>query len=198
MAGMEPAPLPLSASAPKRPARLIVLHCSATPNDRALFSGTAGKPGFRTPAMEIDAWHRERGFHRDTYWRGRQEAELTAIGYHFVVARNGAVFGGRHLDETGAHAAGWNSASVGICLVGTDRFTVEQWDALAACVRGLARDYAIPLAPPVLVVQGQRGRVARPGVCGHRDLPGHRKQCPGFDVSAWLAGDLQPLTEHLA
>ena len=180
------------------PVRLIVIHCSASPNERTLFEGKFGTPGFRSPDMVIDAWHKERGFQRDTYWRGRQNSRLEAIGYHFLIARNAALFTGRHEEEMGAHAAGWNRNSLGICLVGTDKFTDLQWLKLKATVTGLAKRYDIPLSQPELVVQGKQGIVAARGICGHRDLPGHNKACPGFDVSAWLAGGLNAMPEATA
>lgn len=169
-----------------RDIKLIVIHCSASPNDRTLFTGKAGQPGFRTPAQEIDAWHKAREFTRSTYWRGRQNADLTSIGYHYLIARNGAVFTGRHEDEVGAHATGWNSTSIGICMVGTDQFTPEQWTALRASVQGIAGRYAIPWEPPELKVVDRKGVVTRKGICGHRDLPGVAKACPGFEVKKWL------------
>jgi N-acetylmuramoyl-L-alanine amidase len=169
-----------------REIKLIVIHCSASPNDRTLFTGKAGKPGFRTPAEEIDAWHKARAFTRSSYWRGRQNAHLTSIGYHFLIARNGAVFTGRHEDEVGAHATGWNSQSIGICMVGTDQFTAEQWAALRSSVDGIAGKYKVPIAPPVLKVVERKGFVVTAGICGHRDLPGVAKECPGFDVTKWI------------
>ncbi len=132
-------PAPTSPLVPSRNIRLIVIHCSASPNERSLFTGKAGTPGFRDPVHEIDAWHKQRAFKRDTYWRGRQNSSLEAIGYHYVIARNGALFTGRHEDEPGAHVAGWNAPSLGICLVGTDKFTDLQWAQLALTVSGLAK-----------------------------------------------------------
>ena len=179
--------------------RLLVVHCTASPNDRTLFAGTYGAPGFRSPAMEVDAWHQERGFERDAAWRARMNPSLAAIGYHYLVARNGAVFSGRHEDEMGAHAAGWNRNSLGICLVGTDKFTLVQWLALRANITGLAKRLDIPLEPPELAVDGgKKGIVVERGVCGHRDLPGHNKACPGFDVAAWLANEQNPMPEATA
>jgi hypothetical protein len=181
---------------PSRLVRLLVIHCAATPNDRDLFSGKPGTPGFRTPIMEIDDWHAARDFQRSSYWRGRQNSALRAVGYHYVIGRNGALFSGRHHDEIGAHAMGWNAESLGICLLGTDRYTAFQWEALAANVRALARHYEIPLAPPLLTRRGAKGVIERRGVCGHGTLPGHNKVCPGFSVADWLANGLQPLADH--
>lgn len=166
---------------------LIVIHCSASPNDRTLFEGQYGTPTWRNPAQVIDRWHAERKFSRDPLWRRRQEPGLAAIGYHYVIARNGALFNGRHHDEVGAHAQGWNATSLGICLVGTDAFQPVQMAQLAATVKLLAARENIPLASPVVKInEARKGVVVKPGIIGHGKLPGHNKACPGFDVAAWL------------
>ncbi len=125
-----------------RPIEKIIIHCSATPN---------GKP---FTAADIDAWHRKRGFR--------------CIGYHYVILLDGAVQTGRSETETGAHASGHNAYSIGVCLIGTDLFTPEQWEALNKLVIMLKKKY------PEAVVMG------------HRDLPKVAKLCPGFDVTTWL------------
>ncbi len=181
-----------------RDIRLIVLHCTATPDDRTLFSGVHGSPNFRTPADEVDSWHVQRGFHRDTYWRGRLNPHLKAIGYHWLIARNGALFSGRHEDEPGAHASGWNAASLGICMVGINRFEPVQWLQLRTVVELAAKRYGIPMQPPVLALDEAGKRfIRRPGICGHREIPGVAKECPGFSVADWLDAGLQPVAGHL-
>lgn len=191
-------PAPTHAPAPARNIRLIVIHCSASPNERTLFTGKYGTPGFRSPVMEVDAWHQARNFHRDTYWRGRQNPSLEAVGYHYIIARNAAVFAGRHEDEPGAHVQGWNAASLGICLIGTDKFTDLQWAMLAQTVSGTAKRLNIPIAPPTLSIRDGKRYVVTPGICGHNEIPGVAKACPGFDVSAWLAGDMKAMPGSLA
>ncbi len=52
----------------------------------------------------IHKWHLGRG------WCG--------IGYNFYVRKDGSVFQGRGWEYVGAHCAGYNSASVGICFEG--------------------------------------------------------------------------------
>lgn len=169
----------------------IVIHCSATPNGRTLFSGTPGKPGFTTPATQINAWHKARAFQRRPQFLQRQEPRLCCIGYHFVVGINGAVFNGRHVDEVGAHVQGHNRNSIGVCMVGTDHYSREQWTALANLVDGLRKTYP----------------EAR--LCGHRDLSPDKngdgtvepsewlKTCPGFAVADWVLGGMTPLSGHI-
>lgn len=148
-----------------RDCRFIVVHCADTPPDMDI------------GAAEIRSWHvlpppRGRG------WRD--------IGYHFVIRRTGSIERGRHLDqdhliepdEVGSHVQGYNSVSIGICLVGgarrvpgglepEDNFTRIQYDTLAAQLKVLQRQF-----PKARIV-------------GHHDLnPG--KACPSFDVAAFL------------
>ena len=120
----------------------IVIHCSDTPNGR------------KTSAEDIHRWHRERG------WDG--------IGYHHVITLDGDVQNGRPHYWQGAHADPFNKDSLGICLIGRDQYTDEQWRSLEGLVIALTEQY-----------QGAE-------VLGHRDLNEH-KTCPNFDVKAWWA-----------
>jgi hypothetical protein len=156
----------------------IVIHCSDSPNGRTLFTGSLGKPGFVTPVQEIDSWHRQRGFKRQPEWRARQNSTLTSIGYHFVVYTRGVVATGRHIDEVGAHAVGYNATSLGICMVGRDQFSIEQWNALKSLVESLQAKYS-----------GAR-------VVAHHDL-NKDKTCPNFDVAEWLRAGRLPLANRI-
>lgn len=151
-----------------RPIDLIVIHCSATPNGRW------------TTAIDIDRWHDDRGFERSNQWREKWNPDLKAIGYHFVIYTNGAIATGRHLDEIGAHAGGHNKASIGICMIGTDRYTVEQWRELDALVAKLHTRY------PAARILGHRD--LSPDLDGDGIIEPHEwlKTCPGFDVGKWL------------
>jgi N-acetylmuramoyl-L-alanine amidase len=157
---------------------LIVIHCSATPNGRW------------TSTQDIDQWHADRGFRRDPSAAARFNPDLRSIGYHWVIYPNGTRATGRHPDEVGAHARGVNARSLGICLVGIDRYTYPQWAALLDQVRHVATRQQIPL-------QAANANNGWRGVCGHRDLAGVSKECPGFDVADWLATDLLPLAGHV-
>ena len=105
---------------PRASTDYIVIHCSAT------------KPSMDVDAETIRNWHvNERG------WRD--------IGYHKVIKRNGDVEDGRDVRDSGAHAAGYNSKSVGVCMVGgmaednsaEANFTAQQWTALLDLVKQL-------------------------------------------------------------
>lgn len=134
--------------------KTIVVHCSATAN------------GSATTAADIDLWHREKGWAK--------------IGYHYVIKADGTVEVGRDLEEVGAHVAGNNANTIGICMIGTDKFTAAQWQALERLRAELNETF--PTA----------------GWCGHRDYSPDKngdgvidefewmKTCPGFDVRRWL------------
>lgn len=144
-----------------------------------------------TPVEVLDEMHKVRGFARTAGFRARQNPNLTSIGYHFIIYTNGTVATGRHLDEVGAHVQGFNAKSIGICMIGTDEFTVVQWKSLAGLVNALNETYPD----------------AR--LCGHRDLsPDQNKNgiiepfewlkiCPGFDVAAWLNNDMEPFPQNV-
>jgi len=142
----------------------IILHCSATPN---------GRPH---TVEDIDRWHKERGFNRSV---PVNNLGLKHIGYHFVIYIDGSVHAGRDISEAGAHARGHNVHSIGICMIGMNKFTSAQWAALSALTADLLFKY-----PGIPIV-------------GHRDLPDVHKDCPGFDVSAWVAGATACLVDHV-
>ena len=138
---------------PRSSTDYIVIHCSAT------------KPSMDIGADTIKNWHvNERG------WRD--------IGYHKVIKRNGEVQDGRDIRDSGAHAAGYNAKSVGVCMVGgmaednsaENNFTAQQWTALLDLVKQLKADY--PEAD----------------VIGHNEIS--EKECPSFDVQKWKGDNL--------
>lgn len=137
--------------ADRKSTKHIVLHCSAT---RGLMD---------IGAKEIRQWHKAKGW--------------ADIGYHYVIRRNGIIEKGRAEKAIGAHVAGHNANTLGICLVGgladkapwapTDNFTSAQWFSLKMLVAELLKKY--------------------PGatILGHRDFPKVAKACPCFEAKAW-------------
>ena len=71
---------------------LIIVHCSATPENKSF------------TVADIDRLHRQRGF--------------AQIGYHYVIYLDGTIHKGRPIELVGAHCQGHNSHSIGICYIG--------------------------------------------------------------------------------
>ena len=126
----------------------IIIHCSATPEGRHVDVAT------------IRLWHLHRGF-RD-------------IGYHYVIYLDGSIHAGRPVPQAGAHCAGHNANSIGVCYVGgvdayhkapKDTRTEEQKKALTSLLKRLHRLY------PDATLHG------------HREFA--NKACPSFDVAEY-------------
>lgn len=141
-----------------KPVETIFVHCSATRPDWLAGHSLADK------IAEIDRWHKGRG------WAG--------IGYHWVIDRDGTVAPGRPETEIGAHTAGYNTGSIGVCLIGgagsseTDPFDKNYTAAQDSALRRLIEEI--------------KGRAAIKAIRGHNEVAA--KACPGFNVSRWLAG----------
>lgn len=123
----------------------IIIHCSAT-HEGADFS-----------ALDIDYWHRKRGF--------------DCIGYHYVICLDGRIQKGRNIEYAGAHCYGHNQNSIGVCYIGgldkegfpKDTRTPAQREALKSLVNDLRDAWGdIP-------------------VHGHHYY-NKKKACPCFDV----------------
>ena len=138
---------------PRSSTDYIVIHCAAT------------KPSMDVGADTIRDWHVNGNGWRD-------------IGYHVVIRRNGNVEHGRVMDDTGAHAKGYNHKSIGLCMVGgmaddgsaEDNFTDQQRMALSAKIEELLVSY-----PDAEVI-------------GHNEIS--EKECPSFDVQKWKEDNL--------
>ena len=59
-----------------------------------------------------------------------QDFGWEGIGYHKVILRSGKIENGRPEFWIGAHVKGKNKNSLGVCLIGTDKFTNEQFLSL--------------------------------------------------------------------
>lgn len=141
----------------------LVIHASAT------------KAGVWITAADIDRMHKARG------WR--------KIGYHRVIRLDGSVEQGRLFTEQGAHVAGNNVNTIGVCMIGgldadgnpANTFTPDQYHSLYA---------------EIINIRNLCPNITR--ICGHRDfspdLNGDGiitpdewiKDCPCFDVQAKL------------
>lgn len=140
--------------------RVIIVHCSATPNDK------------ECKAETIDRWHKAAPFHFDR------------IGYHAVIQPDGYLENCsnspcRALNEMGAHVKGANMDSIGICMIGTDRFGTDQFKMLRNFIAGVRITFDIPPW----------------GVRCHYEYPSAvsiKKTCPNIPINRltyWLATD---------
>ena len=105
---------------PLREVRFIVLH-------------TVGVAGDTTMAAI-------RRFH--VHERGWADA-----GYHFGIRKDGTVETGRDASRAGAHVAGLNTVSLGVCVYGngdTERWTDAQREAVLRLVRSLMDAHDVP------------------------------------------------------
>lgn len=137
-----------------RPITSIAIHCSATREGRPFF------------AADIRRWHKAKGW--------------SDIGYHFVVGLDGAIEAGRPLKSIGAHVAGHNANSIGICYIGG-----------VAADGKTPKDTRTPAQKTALLeLLGElRGRYPAAVIKGHRDYPGVAKACPSFDARAEYAAE---------
>ncbi len=123
----------------------LIVHCSATPE------------GKNITVEDIDKWHKQRG------WKG--------IGYHYVVYLDGSVHKGRDENEIGAHCAGQNANSIGICYIGgvcKDRKTPKD-------TRTDAQKRAL-----VKLLKELKEKYPKATIHGHREFAA--KECPCFDA----------------
>lgn len=155
----------------------IAIHCADTPN---------GRP---QTVADIDSWHRANKWHRADFWRIKKgfNKDLTSIGYHFVIYTDGTVHTGRHVDEIGAHVAEHNCNSIGICMIGKDKFSPKQWASLKQLVSDLT----------VNIKTGPHNHNVR--IKGHYEFDtaiAQGKTCPNFDVKQWQADLMAAPANH--
>ena len=119
--------------------------------------GFRGKSDVEIVQM-IDRYHRE-----GRHW--------SAIGYHYIIGRDGTVYEGRPCHIQGAHVAHNNPHNIGISCIGDfDRQlpVSAQLGALAGFLEDQRRRYG----------------VAKGRVYGHREL--NSSVCPGDELMAWV------------
>ena len=120
--------------------KLLIVHCSDTENNNI-------------NAEYIHKMHLEFG------WDG--------IGYHKVILRSGKIEDGRPEFWVGAHVKGKNHISLGVCLIGRDKFTKKQFSSLEK------------------VIKKWKAKYPNAQVIGHCDTGNTKKTCPNFNVRSW-------------
>lgn len=119
-----------------RDIKIIVIHCSDTENGDV--------KSIRKYHIEVNGWDE--------------------IGYHYVILPDGTIEIGRPPDQIGAHVYGRNKDSLGICLIGKDRFTLKQFLSLRRLLDTLKGIYGVGIS----------------GVYCHYELDAKGKSCPNF------------------
>lgn len=122
----------------------IIIHCSAT---------IEGKD---YTVADIDRWHKQRGFQM--------------VGYNYIIRINGTIERGRPIEMVGAHCAGHNRNSIGICYIGglskegapKDTRTTQQRKAMLSLLEQLCKEF--------------------PGVTIHTHNEFANKSCPCFKI----------------
>lgn len=133
---------------PRQSTDAIFVHCSAT------------KATQDVGVREIRQWHKEQGW--------------LDVGYHYIIRRDGTIETGRDEGSVGSHARGYNSTSIGVCLVGgidangkpEANFTGAQMVSLSNLLSELKARY--PAA----------------AIMAHHDVA--PKACPSFNLQHWL------------
>ena len=121
--------------------KLFAIHCSDTHDHEDL------------NASDIHKMHLNFG------WDG--------IGYHKIICRSGKIENGRPEYWIGAHVKGKNDISLGVCLIGRDNFTNQQFIALEKILISWKLLYP------------------RAKIIGHCNTGNTDKTCPNFDVQIW-------------
>lgn len=134
-----------------RPINKIILHCTATFESQ------------KVTMEDIRRWH-------------CQENGWLAIGYHYVIDRDGTIMEGRPLGQQGAHCKGHNATSIGICYIGG----LEDDTARAMDTRTPAQKASmVKLVKELMQHFGLRAE----HIHCHNEYSG--KQCPCFSISSF-------------
>lgn len=105
---------------------------------------------------------------QETHRDGRGWAD---IGYHYVIGKTGTVYEGRDIHVRGSHVEGYNTGSVGVCLMGNFMISTPadaQIGATIGLVRWLTRAFALT------------------HLAGHSDFT--FTECPGDNLFVYLDG----------
>lgn len=107
-------------------------------------------------------------------------AKFGQKSYHWVVELNGHAHRSLADNVSGAHVGKNNTGNIGICYVGgVDKNNKK------------AQDTRTPAQKEALLKLVKEYKAKYPGIIirGHRDWPGVAKDCPSFDVAAWLKSE---------
>lgn len=97
-------------------------------------------------------------------------------GYHHIIKADGTVVDLLPIDQVSNGVAGHNAHSIHISYIG------------GVDGKGNAIDNRTPsqIKAQVALLKKYKAMFPDAIICGHRDFPGVKKECPSFDVKSWL------------
>ncbi len=143
--------------APRSDARAIGKVTRLTVHHTSEHGGLVGIP-------DIEVVKRIENYHRN----GRK---WCAIGYHYLIGKDGRVYEGRPANLQGAHVLSENENNIGISMIGDFNEKLpnaQQMSALQSFLDDTRKRYGVP----------------KSRIYGHRDL--NRSKCPGDVLYNWL------------
>lgn len=160
------------------------------PNESSFYNPTTNPEGWLVYEGDPAATYRTVVIHHSVIYEGadsrrtlaeiervhREERGWADVAYHYFVARDGQVYEGRDVRARGTHVGGYNTGSVGVCLLGDyTRMTPTeaQINGTKALVGWLAEHLTLT------------------HLAGHRDFnPG--TECPGDNLVPYLPSLAEP------
>lgn len=119
---------------------------------------------------------------RDMIYNWHIRQRYSDIGYHYVITGDGKLHVGRAAEKVGAHALGYNSKSLGICLTGN--FEIEE-----------PSEAQIKTLIQLLATLCKRHKLDTTDIKGHYQL--NQTACPGKNVIEMLPDIKKSVSEYL-
>lgn len=166
----------------------ITIHCSDSPNGRHVATDEI-KRWHTLPVVTDEDKKRIASLPKEQRLSeiGKFGRGFNDIGYHAVIEIDGGVGRGRPENVQGAHVENHNKGNLGLCFVGRDKFTPEQFASAKEVIRNWVTSYGIDSAE----------------IHCHRDFDTAIKQgktCPNMeidDIREWLdSGDDQAVRKY--
>ncbi|SCY79122.1 peptidoglycan recognition protein family protein [Alkaliphilus peptidifermentans] len=139
--------------------------------------------GDQNDALAIHFGTNEKGFMKRIQEIHMNSNRWCDIGYNFGIGVVGSILEGRNLNVLGAHAVGYNSNAIGICVHGNydiRSFTLAQENSLVDLLAWLCYTYNISTA----------------NILGHRDVSS--TACPGAGIYSKLSSIRSKVLQKLS
>ncbi|KAK7871824.1 hypothetical protein R5R35_006424 [Gryllus longicercus] len=136
----------------KKPTPYVVVHHGASSSCTTQSACASIVRSYQNQHMDVNGW--------------------ADIGYNFIIGEDGNVYEGRGWELTGAHAPGYNTQSIGICIIGT--FTSK-----------LPNTAALNALNNLIECGVSKGKIT----AAYKEI-GHRQatatECPGTKLYQWV------------